>query len=130
MLFLEFVFDRVRSGIAALPKSLDELLALFIGLQLQKRGAFFIGNDVGNFFFQPLLVRSGKFFFKLPQVLLALVVSLFLSCVLLLVGGSVLLILILVLSMGARAQTAAAMLRPAAIKSGMRPKRFIVVPRP
>ena len=104
VLFLEFVFDGVRGGIAPLPECLDELLALFVGLQLQERRALFVGNDVGDFLFQPFLVGSGELFFELPQVFLALVVVLFLSGVLLLVGGSVLLIFILVLSMGTRAE--------------------------
>ena len=34
MLFLELVFFRVRRGVAAQPELLDELLALFIGLEL------------------------------------------------------------------------------------------------
>ena len=104
VLFLEFVFDGVRRGIAPLPERLDELLALFIGLQLQERRALFIGNDVRDFLFQPFLIRGGEFFFELPQVFLALVVVLFLSGVLLFVGGSVVLIFVLVLSMGTRAE--------------------------
>ena len=65
VLFLEFVFDRVRSGIAPLPERFDKLLALFVGLQLQEGRALFIGDDVGNFLFQPLLIGSGEFFFEL-----------------------------------------------------------------
>ena len=34
MLFLEFVFDGVRGGIAAQPELFDELFALFVGFQL------------------------------------------------------------------------------------------------
>ncbi len=101
VLFLEFVFHGVRRRIASLPECLNELLALFIGLQLQECRALFAGNDVRDFFIQPLLVGSGKFFLKLSQVFLALIVGLFLSRVL------------LVNTM-----------------SEKRPKRFINIPRP
>jgi len=48
---------------------------------LQERGALFIADNVGNFLFQPFLVRGGELFFELPQVFLAfaVVIGLFLS---------------------------------------------------
>src|SRR5215472_18169636 len=36
VLFLELVLDGIRGRIAPLPKRLDELLALFVGLQLKE----------------------------------------------------------------------------------------------
>src|SRR4029077_15375713 len=105
MLFLELVLDRVRRGIAPLPECLYELLALFVGLQLQECRALFIGNDVGDFLFKPFLVGSGELFFQLLQIFLAftVVVAFFLPRVLLIVGRSPILALILILSVGTRA---------------------------
>ena len=124
VLFLEFVFDRVRSGITALPERLDELLALFVGLQLQERGSLFIADDVRDFFFQPFLVRGGKFLFEFPQVLACALSGVRFSfrspaaCRRECLAGPC----------PGRAHApkrAGAKLRPAVIKNGMRPKRFI-----
>src|ERR1043165_8423429 len=56
VLFLELVFHRVRGGVAAQPEVLDELLALFIGLQPLEGGALFIGDDVRDVLVEPLAV--------------------------------------------------------------------------
>src|SRR5262249_53335577 len=48
VLFLEFVFDRVRSGVTAQPELFDELLALFIRLQALERRPLFVRDDVGD----------------------------------------------------------------------------------
>ena len=62
VLFLEFVFDGVRGGVAAQPELFDELLALFIGLQAFERGALFVGDDVGHVFIEPFAVRRLELF--------------------------------------------------------------------
>ena len=54
--FLEFVFDGVRRGIATLPESLDELVALFVVGQQLERLLFFVGDDPAYVFVKPLLV--------------------------------------------------------------------------
>ena len=69
MLYLEFIFDRTRRGVAAQPELLDELLAFFIGLETFECGALFIGDDVGNVFVEPLEVRRFELF---AELLLAL----------------------------------------------------------
>ena len=97
MLFLELIFDRVRSGVAALPEGLNELLALFVRLQLQERGALFIADDVGDFFLQPLLVGGIEFLLELFQVfrLVLRLIAFFLSGIRLRAGGSILFFLLL-----------------------------------
>src|SRR5712691_10358368 len=97
MLFLELVLHRVRSGVAALPERLDELLPLLVRLQLQERGALFIADDVGNFFLQPLLVGGIELLLELFQVFrfVLRLIAFFLSVILLLVGGSTLLFIFL-----------------------------------
>ena len=57
MFFLEFVLFGVRRGIAALPEGFNKVIALFVVGQLLEGRAFFIGDDVGDVFVQPLLVR-------------------------------------------------------------------------
>src|SRR5579859_792211 len=56
VLVFVFVFFGVGSGIAALPESLDKLVALRIGRQLFERGFFVPGNDPANVLIQPFLV--------------------------------------------------------------------------
>ena len=92
VLFLELVLDRVRSGVAALPERLDELLALLVRLQLQESGALFIADDVGDFFLQPLLVGGIELFLELLQVFrfVRRLIAFPFSGILLLVGRSVL----------------------------------------
>jgi hypothetical protein len=53
VLFLELVLDGIRRGIAAQPELLDELLALFVGLQALESGALLVGDDVGDVLVQP-----------------------------------------------------------------------------
>ena len=62
VLFLEFVFFRVRSGIAPLPEVLDELVALRIGGQLLEGRHLFIGDDPAHVLIEPALVILGFFF--------------------------------------------------------------------
>src|SRR2546426_725446 len=76
VLFLEFVFNRVRGGIAAQPELLDELLALFIIGQAQKGAALFVGEDVTDFFVQPLFVLGIEFLQQALFALLALFIGL------------------------------------------------------
>ena len=64
----EFVLRAAGAGIAALPKSLDELLALVVGAQLPEGRPLFGGDDVRNLFVKPLLVRTLHLF---PDGLLA-----------------------------------------------------------
>ncbi len=75
MLFTEFVFDGVRGGVAAEPEVLDELLALFIGLQTHEGGAFLIGDDVGDVLIQPMAIGRGKLFAELLFLGLALLIG-------------------------------------------------------
>src|ERR1700685_3880856 len=75
MLFAIFVFFGVRSGIAAQPELLDELLAFVVGGQALENLPLLIGDDVGNFLVQPALVRSLQFFLELRFLLLALLVG-------------------------------------------------------
>ena len=56
MLFFEIVVRKVGIAAAAKPKLLDELLALFVGSQLEKGVAFVRGNNVGDVLGKPLLV--------------------------------------------------------------------------
>jgi hypothetical protein len=59
--FFEFVLNGVGSGIAALPESFDEAVALFVIRELLEGGAFLIGDDVSDVFVQPLLVAAADF---------------------------------------------------------------------
>ena len=72
VLFLEFVFYGVGRGIAAQPELLDELLALFVGVQLLEGCALFVGDDVDDVFVQPLLVGRFQLFLELLFLLLDL----------------------------------------------------------
>jgi len=47
MLFLELIFDRVRSGVAALPEGLNELIALFVRLHICRNARLLIADDGG-----------------------------------------------------------------------------------
>src|SRR6266576_1900388 len=53
---LSFVVIIQRNGIdgAAKPKLLNELLSLFVGIQVQKRATFLWRNDVNGIFCQPI----------------------------------------------------------------------------
>ncbi len=65
MLFLEFVLFGVGSGVAAQPELLDEVLPLFVGVQLLEGLAFLVGDDIGDVFIQPLLVGRLQLFLEL-----------------------------------------------------------------
>ena len=69
MLFFVFVLFGIRSGVAAQPEVLDELLPLLVGLELLEGFAFFVGDDLDDVFVQPLLIRRLKLFAKLLFVL-------------------------------------------------------------
>ena len=72
MLFLEFVFFGVRSGIAAQPELLDELLALLVGAQRFERLRSSSRDDVDHVLIQPLLLGRFQFFPELGFLLLFL----------------------------------------------------------
>ena len=55
VLFLELVLDGIGRGVAAQPELLDELLALFVGLQALEGCLLLVGDDVGDVLVQPLL---------------------------------------------------------------------------
>ena len=73
VLFFVFVLFRVRSGIATLPESLDERIALFVVAQLLKRRLLFVGDDPDYVLIEPLLVSPFDFF---PVVLFLLLLFL------------------------------------------------------
>ena len=75
MLFLKLVFFGVGGGIAPQPESFDEGLALVIGGEALKSGAFFVADNVSDVFVEPLLVRRLELFAKLIFLLLALLFS-------------------------------------------------------
>ena len=52
----EFVFGAAGIRIAALPEILDKCLALIVGGKFLKSGALLVGDDVRDFFAQPLLI--------------------------------------------------------------------------
>jgi hypothetical protein len=60
VLSFEFILGRSRSRITMSPECLDENLPFLLGLELQKYGFFFRGDNIDNFFFQPLLIFSRK----------------------------------------------------------------------
>ena len=72
ILFLEGVHVRAGIGIAACPERLDELLALFVGLQAEEGFSLGGRNDVGDLV-QPLLVGVDEFLhqFFFPLLLLS-----------------------------------------------------------
>ena len=72
VLFLVFVFFGVRRGIAPLPESFNEVVALFIVRELLESCSLFIGDDVNHVFVEPLLVRLAQFLLECPLVPLLL----------------------------------------------------------
>ena len=58
MLFFEIVVRKVGIAAAAKPKLLDELLALFVGIELKKGVALFGRDDVGDVLRQLLPVGA------------------------------------------------------------------------
>ena len=87
VLFLEGVFRRIRIGIAPLPEGLDELLALFVGREVQEGVALFGSDDVHHILIEPVLVLRLEFLLQfaialLLELFLALLLSMFLRLVL------------------------------------------------
>src|SRR5262245_29523723 len=79
-----FVVDGVGRGISPEPEGFDELLALFIGLELLERRTLFVRDDVGHVFIKPASQRTaGVFLFPgllgVRLGLLRLLLLLFLS---------------------------------------------------
>src|SRR6266581_2838783 len=62
MLFLKIVLRQIRIAAAPQPELLDELLALFVGIELKKGVALFGRDDVGDVLRQPLPVGAVQFF--------------------------------------------------------------------
>src|SRR5579884_771357 len=58
VLFLVFVLFGVRRGIAPQPELFDELLAFLVRVELLKRLALFVGDDVHHVFVEPFLPGS------------------------------------------------------------------------
>ncbi len=56
VLFLKIVVWQVGIAAATQPELLDELFALFVGIQLKEGIALFRRNDIGNILREPLPV--------------------------------------------------------------------------
>jgi hypothetical protein len=61
MLFLEFVFFGIGSGIAALPEGFDELVTLLVVGELFERLPLFVRDDVNDVLVEPFLVGLAEF---------------------------------------------------------------------
>src|SRR5579862_3516378 len=72
MLFFEFVLDRIRSGIAALPEGFDELVALFVVRKQLESFLLFVSDDPAHVLVKPLLVSLAHFLLEGFCVLLFL----------------------------------------------------------
>ena len=70
VLFFEFVLSSIGRGVAALPESFDEVIALFVVGQLLERAPFFICDNEGDVLVQPLPVRLAQLLFERLRVLL------------------------------------------------------------
>src|SRR2546430_8666732 len=75
VLILKFVVFAIRIRIAPLPKSLYELVALFVVRELHERFAFVVSDDPANVLVQPLLIRGPQFFPQGFRILLFLLFS-------------------------------------------------------
>ena len=60
MLFPEFIFGRIRTGIPALPECLDKRIAFFVVAQVLEGREFLVRDDPADIFIHPLLVRAVK----------------------------------------------------------------------
>ena len=60
VLFFKLVLFGVRRGIAALPESFNELVALFVVRELHEGGFFFVGDNPAHVLVQPLLIRLAQ----------------------------------------------------------------------
>src|SRR3989441_12428869 len=63
------VFVGVGIGIAPPPKLLDKALALIVGLELLEGLPLFIGDDVSDVLFQPILVSLVQFGLDVARLL-------------------------------------------------------------
>src|SRR6267154_4008971 len=72
VLFLVLVLFGIRRGIAALPESLNKIVAFFVVRQLLEGGPFLVGDDPDYVLIQPLLVDLGEFDFERSFLLLLL----------------------------------------------------------
>ena len=61
VLFFKIVIRKVGIAAAPKPELFDELLALFIGIELKESVPFFWRNDVDHILIQPLLVLAVEF---------------------------------------------------------------------
>ncbi len=57
----EFVFVRVRIGIAAAPELFDKPFALVVGRKFLESFALFFGDDVSDVFLEPIFVSLFQF---------------------------------------------------------------------
>src|SRR5689334_15133238 len=71
-LVLVRIVNAVRSGVAALPELLDELIALFVVAQFEKSFALLVGNDPAHVLIEPFLVSLAQLNVQRLFVLLAL----------------------------------------------------------
>src|SRR5271166_2924828 len=89
MLFLEGILRGFGVRISATPEILDELLALFIVSELKECIAFFLGDDVGGVFIEPLTIGTAEFLGGIFGSLLLLLCG-WRVCSVVFCGGSVL----------------------------------------
>src|SRR5258708_20283168 len=61
MFFLKGIFTQLRLGISQVPKMFYELIALFVGAELQVSGALCGGNNVRHIVVQPIALIVGQF---------------------------------------------------------------------
>src|SRR5712671_6843696 len=62
MFFLKGIFTQLRLGISQVPKMFYELIALFVGAELQVSGALCGGNNVRHIVVQPIALIVGQLF--------------------------------------------------------------------
>src|SRR5271169_3465849 len=60
VLFFKLVLFSVGCGIATLPESLDELVALFVVRELHEGGFLFVGDDPAHVLVQPLAISLAQ----------------------------------------------------------------------
>src|SRR5207245_8392090 len=69
----------VRIGIASAPKLFDEALAFIVSLKLLESLPLFIGDDVGDVFFQPIFVSFFDFRLDVARLLRRILLIVWLS---------------------------------------------------
>src|SRR5271170_3942466 len=72
MLFFVFVLFRVGSGVAALPESFNEVVALFVVGKLFEGGPFLVGDNPDHVLVQPFLVSLAELNVQRPFLRLLL----------------------------------------------------------